>query len=66
MFIIVASCPLVINEKEGDVEKWKRIGVLNVESRVLGSVALVLEPDSKEKFHEKIASLGNIFITLHV
>lgn len=64
--IIVASCPLVINEKEGDVEKWKRIGVLNVESRVLGSVALVLEPDSKEKFHEKIASLGNIFITLHV
>lgn len=64
--ILVVSCPLILNKKEGDSFKRKKIGVLNVESRVFDSVDLLLDPAKQDKFYEKVANLAYLFITLHV
>jgi hypothetical protein len=64
--IFVASCPLIIKEKEGDKQKKKAIGVLNIESKELVTATLFTNEGVKDNFLEKVANLGNIFTTLHV
>lgn len=64
--VLVASCPLIINQKDGDASKKKKLGVLNVESKELISAQLLADAALQDKFYEKIANLGNIFNTLHV
>jgi hypothetical protein len=63
--ILIASCPLVIKDKDVDRQKKKVIGVLNVESRCLDSPELLVETPTRDKFYEKIANLANIYLNLH-
>lgn len=64
--VIVVSCPLIINDKDGDQQKIKKIGVINVESKVDTSSILLTDETNMSIFFEKVVFLGKIFNTLHV
>lgn len=64
--IFVASCPLIIKEKDENEEATKRVGVLNFETRVPAIADLIADPKEMDKFYEKIANLANIYANLHV
>jgi hypothetical protein len=64
--MMVASCPLIINEKGMKNEKTRTIGVLNVECRTLGSEDLILDHVKRKEFYVKIAKLSNLYLNLHV
>lgn len=63
---IVASCPLVINEKGIKNEKNKVIGVLNIECIIEGSEKLIEDHASRKDFYVKLAKLSNLYLNLHV
>jgi hypothetical protein len=64
--MMVASCPLIINEKGMKDEKTKTIGVLNVECRTPGSEDLILDSGKRKELYVKIAKLSNLYVNLHV
>jgi hypothetical protein len=64
--IIVVSCPLIIKEKGMKDETLKRIGVLNIESKVPASEILLTDTEQQKEFYVKIAALSNLYLNLHV
>ena len=64
--ILIASCPLVINDKEIDGLRKKVVGVLNIESKSMAAAELLAEEGTRDKFYEKIANLANIYLNLHI